>query len=119
METLSSFVRFEIWALLIGLMLVIGYQILTGRIRIRSMLVDKETHGFSPGRVQLLFLTSVGALYYLAKVADNPAGLPEIPQALLAILGGSSSVYLAGKAAPILSSLFSHEAKSDKRTQKL
>lgn len=106
METLSSFIQFEIWALLIGLMLVIGYQILTGRIRVRSMLVDKETRSLSPGRVQLLFFTSVGALYYLAKVADNPAGLPEIPQMLLVIFGGSSSVYLTGKAAPLLSSLF-------------
>ncbi|MGR3309723.1 MAG: hypothetical protein ACUZ77_03015 [Candidatus Brocadiales bacterium] len=53
MENLCLFVRYEIWFLLLGFALVIAYQILTGKINTKGLLLDKETGKLSPGRVQL------------------------------------------------------------------
>jgi len=102
-ESLSIFVRYEIWLLILGLIFVVGYQLLTGRINTKKLLHNKTTDRPSPGRVQLLMLTLVGALYYLLRTADDPQKLPEIPNELLLILGGSNLVYLTGKASSFYS----------------
>jgi hypothetical protein len=110
-ETLIAFLSLEIEFLLVALMLIVGYQVLTGRINTKGMLFDKETQEFSPGRVQLLTLTLLTAFLYILQAAQNPAQLPEVPQELLLILGGSNLVYLVGKSSPFLP--FWHSGRRD------
>ncbi len=107
METLVKFAQFEIWFLLGGLALLVGYQMLTGKINTTGLLhdkKDKQTAGFSPARVQLLMFTLFGAGYYLLLTVNNgyPTEFPEVPQELLALVGGSNLVYLGAKARSML-----------------
>lgn len=118
MKSLSIFVRYEIWLLILGLIFVVGYQLLTGRINTKKLLHNKTTDRPSPGRVQLLMLTLVGALYYLLTTAENPRELPDIPNELLLILGGSNLIYLTGKASSFFPSFFQRGEKQDNQTQK-
>ncbi len=97
MDTVFNFAKLELAALLLTLLAVVLYQMLTGRINTRGMLNDKATGKLSPGRVQLLFFTMFGGLYFLFKVIDNPAQFPEIPPEMLYLLGGSNAAYLGGK----------------------
>ena len=107
MEALSTCLKLEVWFLLAGLALIVVYQILTGKINTDKMLFDKSPDGgFSPGRVQLLVLTITSAFYYINQASLSPGRLPEVSQELLLIVGGSNVLYLGGKAAPILRSLF-------------
>lgn len=99
MDTLVAFLCFEIWFLLIGLMLIVIYQILTGKINTKRMLFEKNgSCSYSPGRVQLLLLTLISVFYYILEVINNPTQFPKIPQELLLILGGSNIIYLVSKA---------------------
>ena len=107
METLVIFAQFEIWFFLAILALLIGYQMLTGRINTKGLLhdkKDKKTGGISPGRVQLLVLTLAGAGYYLLLTIENghPTEFPEVPEELLALVGGSNLVYLGSKVRSML-----------------
>ena len=102
MEVLTTFIDLEVRFFLVGLLLVVAYQILTGRINMRGVFSDSISSGFSPGRVQLLVLALVGALYYFLKVARDPAKFPDVPAGLLLIMGGSSSIYLGGKIRSLL-----------------
>ncbi len=45
MEALVKFAQFEIWFLLGGLALLVGYQMLTGKINMSGLLDDKITRG--------------------------------------------------------------------------
>jgi hypothetical protein len=96
-EVLATFLRFEIWFLLAGLMFVVAYQILTQRISTKGLLSDTQTGAPSPARVQLLVVTLIGALFYILQAVGDPTRLPEIPQELLLILTGSNAVYLGRK----------------------
>lgn len=106
MDSLVTFVRFEVWIFVLGLMFIVGYQILTGKINAKEMLFDKENNNgtVSPGRVQLLMLTMISAIYYISKVVNNqnPEQLPAVPEELIWVLAGSNTVYLGGKARSIL-----------------
>ena len=107
METLTAVVRFEIWFLLGSLALVVAYKMLTGGINMKGLLddkKDKQTAGFSPARVQLLILTLFGAGYYLLLTVKDgyPTEFPEVPQELLALVGGGNLVYLGAKARSML-----------------
>ncbi|MBW7998478.1 MAG: hypothetical protein FVQ81_18280 [Candidatus Glassbacteria bacterium] len=105
MEQLTAFVEFEVWFLLGGLALVVGYKMLTRGINTAGLLQDKvqdkEHRGLSPSRIQLLLFTLVGAGAYLASVPEMfdaaAPKLPEVPAELLVLLGGSQAVYLGGK----------------------
>ena len=93
------------WLLFGALFAVVGYQLLTGRIRTKNLLLGRNRHGdlhFSPGRVQLLVFTMGAALQYLSQVLYDPTKLPEIPPSWLALVGGSHAVYLGGKAYAML-----------------
>jgi hypothetical protein len=108
--TLSTFLRYELWILLVGLLLIVGYQLLTGRINTEGLLYEKgEKSQFSPGRLQLLIFTIGVAFYYFLKVLEQPAPttleektLPELPKEFLLILGGSNLFYLGSKLAPLI-----------------
>lgn len=105
MEQLIPFIRFEIWLILGGLALIVGYKLLTRGINTAGLLQDKvqdkEHVGLSPSRIQLLLFTLVGAGAYLASVPEMferaAPRLPEVPPELLVLLGGSQAVYLGGK----------------------
>ena len=100
MEQLIPFIRLEVWLTLGGLALVVAYKMLTGPINMRGLLDDKVSGALSPGRVQLLVFTVVGAGYYLLLAIERaPSGkLPDIPEEVLLLVGGSQLVYLGGKA---------------------
>lgn len=105
MDALATVLRCEIWALLIGLASIIAYQLLTGRINTRGLLRDKMNgRAFSPSRLQLLMATAAGALYYVLLIFANekPGEFPEVPRALLVLLGGSHAFYLGGKLTGLL-----------------
>jgi len=107
METIAIFVQLEIWLILGGLALIVGYQMLTGKINTTGLLddkKDKQTAGFSPARVQLLIMTLFGAGYYLLLTVKDgyPTEFPEVPQELLALVGDGNLVYLGAKARSML-----------------
>lgn len=113
---LANFISFEIWLFIVGLASTVFYLILTGKINTRGLLYEKnQSHTYSWQRVQLLVLTLLGVLYYLIQVRNNPTQLPQIPEELLLILGGSNVFYLASK----FYSLFSRrELKTTIQAQK-
>ncbi len=101
MEQLVSIIRFEVWLILGSLALVVAYKMLSERINMRGLLEDQMTGGLSPGRVQLLLFTLIGAGSYLGLTATmpvkDPIGLPDVPDTLLLTVAGSNFVYLGGK----------------------
>ena len=99
--TLVTFISCEVWCLIGAFFLLIGYMILTGKIKTAGLLRTKDDKGgISPARIQLLVLTLTGAFYYLMQVMDNPSPnqLPDMPQQLLLVLGGSNLFYAGSKA---------------------
>jgi hypothetical protein len=105
--TLVSVARLEVSFILIGMAIVVAYQMLTGRINVRGLLSDTEDGSFSVSRAQLLVLSLVGLILFIARVAGSQIGtLPDVPQELLLVVGGSNGVYLLVKGRRLLASLF-------------
>ncbi len=98
MDLLQNIFLYEIWILLGGFALVVGYQMLTGRINMNGLLLDKETNMPSPGRIQLLIATIIFAMYFLTNISREPPHFPVIPEEALWLLGASQSGYLGFKA---------------------
>jgi len=96
---LPDVARFEMWFFLVGLLLVVGFRLLTGKINTRGLIRDKITGQLSPGRIQLLIMTIGGAAYYGFQIVSQtpPYGFPELPPEVLYLVGGSNAAYLAGK----------------------
>jgi hypothetical protein len=92
--------------LLAGFFGLVFWKLMTGGISLDYLLYgDARTrHGashstfFSPGRAQMLMFTVLAAMYFLLQVIQDPTKFPDVPNALLAILGGSHILYLGGKA---------------------
>ena len=106
MNTLSAVRHYEIWSFLLGVVTIVAYQLLTGKINMNGLLYEKNSrHGFSPGRLQLLLFTLGGAVYYVLRVLGNPelGKFPEVPNEFLLLLGGSNVFYLGGKFYSLLS----------------
>ena len=98
MPALVAFVRLEEECLLGGTILLVLYQLLTGKINTRGLLDDKLAgRRLTPERLQLLVLTVGAATYYLLQVIGHPTYLPSLPQELLLALGGSNALYLGAK----------------------
>lgn len=91
-----------------GFMGIVLWKILTLRISLGDLLQGDSRNasgystGFSPGRAQLLIVTLLFAGYYLAQLISNPSAFPHVPDAVLAVLGGSQATYLGGKAYALL-----------------
>jgi hypothetical protein len=103
MDLLSTQTEYAGFALLCGFFAVILWKILAGAISLDGLLdsFDEQGHrSFSPARAQLLIFTILVAGKYVLAVSQNPHrdALPGLPDGLLAILGGSQAVYVAGKA---------------------
>jgi hypothetical protein len=103
---LIIFVRYELIVLVAAMVLSVTHRLLVGSINTKGLLQDKnDSGGISPARVQLLMLTGSVALYYLLLVLqtletrNQPFKLPELPNELLLVLGGSHTFYLGAKAA--------------------
>lgn len=105
------------WAgflLLGGLFAVVFWKLATGKIPLDQLLEtgirpaqdgkadDASTSSVSAGRAQSLAVTLFVALYYLIQVIQNPKQFPELPGTLVAILAGSQTMYLGGKALDLL-----------------
>jgi hypothetical protein len=101
MDTVFKLISATTWSFVVGLFLVVTYQILTGKIEVKGLLRNGD--GFSVNRVQLLMITIGGALYYLLQVVADPnvmaepAKLPGVPKELLYVMGGSGLAYLFGQ----------------------
>lgn len=85
---------------------VVFWKLMTGSISLDGLLhgdartrngVDYSTF-FSAGRAQMLMFTVIFAMYFLLQVIQNPTKFPEVPDAVLVVLGGSHAIYLGGKA---------------------
>ena len=88
------------FVLLMSLLLaIVAFKLLAGRINTRGLLADKETGAFSPGRLQLLMVTTGGASFYLFEIvgAADTGRLPAVPTELLLVVGASNAGYLGGK----------------------
>ena len=103
MELLLTQEEYAGFALLCGFFGVVLWKILAGAISLDGLLDSFDEQGnrsFSSARAQLLIFTILVAGNYVLAVIQNPNRdvLPGMPDGLLAILGGSQAVYVAGKA---------------------
>ena len=115
MTTLMMFAQYEIGFFLAALIVVVAFQILTGRINTRGLLSEKTTTGVvgvSPARVQLLLFT-IGFAFYLLSQIVNLRQFPTIDTKWLLILGGSHSIYLGGKSLPLFRDLLKPKGEGD------
>ena len=98
--TLAEWVGF---LLLGGFFGVVFWKLANGSIPLDQLL---ETGGRSStssvSRAPSLAVTFFGAAYYLIHIRQNPTQCPELPGTLVAILAGSQSMYLGGKALRLL-----------------
>ena len=109
MQLLITLMSWIVGLLLAGLLVVVLYGMLTGQINTRNLLYGRMRDGrlyLSPERVQLMIFTLWVGLFYLLDTfetrfvnptPENAHSLPEINTQTLALLGGSHTVYLAGK----------------------
>lgn len=97
---LSNFISLEIWLFLVSLASIVFYLILTGKINIKGLLLEKsQSPTYSWQKVQLLVITLVGVVFYLVEVKHSLSSgkLPQVSEELLLILGGSNVFYLGSK----------------------
>lgn len=110
MPSLAMFMIMEISILLIGFLIIVVYQLLTGKINSSGLLYDNTaTCSYSPARVQLLVTTVTTACYYLLKVSRNPSVLPPVPPEWLLVVGGGNIIYLIGKTTSLLKQLLNEQ----------
>jgi hypothetical protein len=106
-DPIVALVRFLVWGIVGSAAFIVFLKAAMRRISLRGLLggADDAT-GLSPSRVQLLFLTLIGAFGYLGQVvhgigqcmpAPGECALPSPPTEILALLGGSHGVYLGAK----------------------
>ncbi|MBI1920130.1 MAG: hypothetical protein HYS23_03510 [Geobacter sp.] len=103
---MSKFIITETWIFLIGLAIIVVYQLLTGKINMTCLLYEKNTAvKYSPGRVQLLAVVIGSMFYYLLKVCLDPSHFPTLPLEFLLLSGGGNLIYLIGKSYSLLKNM--------------
>lgn len=97
--TPARLLQLEMQAFLFLMMATIAWKLLTRRIPLTGLLMQKDSGGdVSPGRVQLLLATVAACGSYLSAVAQSTDGkLPDVSANWLYIFGGSSSIYALEK----------------------
>ena len=92
--------HFEGLAIIYGLVAAVVFQLLTQRINLRGLFRQKGgSRDISPERIQLLVATIAESVRFIGEVATTKdTTLPDISSGWLYLLGGSSSVYVIGKA---------------------
>jgi hypothetical protein len=104
-STLAQWVGFLLFGGFFG---VVFWKLANGAISFDQLLENSASPSQggssspSASRAQSLGVTLFVALYYLVHVIQNPKQFPELPGTLVAILAGSQSMYLGGKALDIL-----------------
>ena len=102
MPGLAKAARWELIILLVGLLVIVLSKAIGGGRNLSGLMTvkgGKDDGAFSPGRAQMMMATLLTAMYYLLQVINNPSAdhLPEVPAALVGVLGGSQAIYLGGK----------------------
>lgn len=95
-DALVSFARFVAVLIVAGLAIAVFYRLITGQIRTRGLLSNDDGTP-SPNSVQLLVMTIIGALWYLARAVDAGT-LPDVPEELLLLIGGSGLTFVGTEA---------------------
>ena len=101
MPSLATILRWEAPGIVVGFCLVIAWNILSGRIRLSGLLSGDRANGetyFSWGRAQFLAVLLYTAGQYLFRVYLDPSKFPDVPNASVALLGGSAALYTGEKA---------------------
>lgn len=106
MPNVAQFAAWEGIILVSGLCGIVLWKLMTGGISLTYLLHGdaRAPRGsgrriyFSAGRAQMLMITVVSAGYFLLQVIQDPTHFPDIPTPVLLALGGSSTIYLGGKA---------------------
>lgn len=104
MPSVADLAVWEGLALLAGFIAVVLWKLMTGDISLDYLLYGdaRTSQGsylfFSSGRAQMLMVTIALAGYCLLEVIQNPTKFPDVPNAMLAVLGSSHAIYLGGKA---------------------
>ena len=100
-NSLATFIEFELWAILGSLAAVVAYQMVARHINTQGLLNDKRTKTIDPGRVQLLLATLTTAVAYLA----NPHAFADVSVQAGAgtALGASNVFYLIKKYRSLIS----------------
>ena len=96
---LCGFFAIVFWKLLVGSIPL--SQVLEGDVRDPQNDTGYSLH-VSPARIQTLLITLVTGVYCLTQTLHDPTQFPEIPNSLLAVIGGSHFIYLSGKAKSLL-----------------
>lgn len=109
MAAVATLASRAVLVLILGFLAVTLWQIFTSRISLSGLLQDTNGN-YSPGRAQMLMVTLVIAIQYLAQVMQKPTAFPEIPTIWLTALGASHGIYLGGKAHTILFGNSSNQA---------
>ena len=99
MDTLYEFIRIEVWVILGGLVAVVIYQLVTGRINLGGLLYSGKPGKdavYTPERAQLLIVTIAAALFMLGGVLSEHAFV-ELPEEFAFAFFGSHGIYLGSK----------------------
>lgn len=104
MVQIAALARVTIELLMVLFLVVIAYKLLTRRINLMGVFhhtAGARSRGFSPARVQLLFVAAIGALTCLRGAAESATSaqseLSLIPPELLGLVGASQGYYLIDK----------------------
>ena len=105
--SVAIIVKVALVAWLLVLAAAVLVMALNGRIRMGGLLASRADGGALGERGALAAVTVGVAFYLLIKgiTTDDPASLPDVPDELLLILGGSKVGYLSGK-------MFRHQGRS-------
>ncbi len=96
--SITRILDFEMVGFVYALMVVVAFQLLTGRIRTNGLMLSKDGSGqVSPERVQLLLATIAAGTRLLADIASSQSNKLDVDSSWLYLMGGSSSIYMVGK----------------------
>lgn len=102
MQVLADVARIETILFGAALAAIVLFQLLGRRMNMYGLLLDKVTEQVSPGRIQLLVVTMLGAgilIGALMQAMRTGSGVLELPtgSSPLAVLIASHGIYLFGK----------------------
>lgn len=100
MAQLADVSGYCLLAWLASLAAIIAFRMLTGAIPLVGILTTTGDD-INPERLQGLLVTCFVVIFFIFEIPGAFArrSLPDIPQALLVLLGGSNGLYLGGKIA--------------------
>ncbi len=104
----TSVLDFEGWGFLCLLGVILAYRMLTRQINLGGLFSRKgssNSSAVSPERIQLLLATLAMSANYVTSVVHTTSGrMPDVKPDWLYLMGGSSGIYVVGKALTMLRS---------------